>query len=170
MTGHAARIFPPRRITLPPTFKAVELSRVMWISDGSDHEHFVALRPEAAVKVNNCEQGKCDWVMPARSESALRDATKAVPSAEKLTEDKVGGGNGWTCDNTEHDCPWEYNMWYSDADAPLSVVMTLTVPVLTVVAAPTDAYNGINADVEVREKLPGMRLLTATPSLALKAI
>ena len=61
-------------------------------------------------------------------------------------------------------------MWYSDADAPLNVVMTLTIPVLTVVAAPTDAYNGINADVEVNEKLPGMRLLTATPSLALKTI
>ena len=108
--------------------------------------------------------------MPARSESALRDATKAVPSAEKLTEDKVGGGNGWTCDSTANVCPWGYTTWYSDLDAPLSVVTTLTVPEFVVVAVPMDAYNGINGDVEVNEKLPGMRLLTAPFSLALTAM
>ena len=53
LTGHAARMLPPRRVTLPPTSRAVELSRVMWMSDGSVHEHLVALRPYAAVKVNN---------------------------------------------------------------------------------------------------------------------
>ena len=107
--------------------------------------------------------------MPARSESALRDATKAVPSAEKLTDDKIGGGNGWTFDNTSNDFPTGYTTWYSAFDGPLSVVTTVTLPVLTVVAVPTDAYNGINADVEVNEKLPGMRLLT-TPPLVLTAI
>ena len=39
-------------------------------------------------------------------------------------------------------------------------------PVLTVESVPTDAYNGINPDVEVNEKLPGMRLLT-TAALSL---
>ena len=32
--------------------------------------------------------------MPAISEAAVRAAIKAVPSEEKLTDDKVGGGNG----------------------------------------------------------------------------
>ena len=104
--------------------------------------------------------------MPARSESALRDATKAVPSAENLMESRDGGGNGWTCDNTVNDCPKGYTTWYSDTDAPLKTAVTLTVPVLAVVVEPTDAYNGINPDVEVNEKLPaGMRLLT-TPTLS----
>jgi len=108
-------------------------------------------------------------VIPARSEFVLRDAIKAVPSGEKLTEDKVGGGSGWMRDSTVNVCPWGYTTRYSDADAPRIVVMTLTVPVLTVVAVLTDAYNGINADVEVTVKLPGMRLLTAPLLFALTA-
>ena len=112
LAGQAARIFPPWRVTLSPTSKAVELSRVMWTSEGFVHEHFVALRPEAAVKVNNIKHEKCAWVMPARSEFALKDATKPVPSGEKLTEDKAGGGNGWMCDSTVNVCPWGYTTWY----------------------------------------------------------
>ena len=108
--------------------------------------------------------------MPARSEFALKDATKPVPSGEKLTEDKVGGGNGWMRDSTVNVCPWGYTTWYSDLDAPLNVILTLTVPALTVVAVPTDAYNGINAEVEVNEKLPGMRRLTTPPTLTLIAM
>ena len=104
--------------------------------------------------------------MPARSESALRDATKAVPSAEKRTESRDGGGNASTFDSTVNVCPRGYTTWYSYEDAPLSLVVTVTVPVLTVVAVPMDAYNGINPDVEVTEKSPGMRLLT-TPVLSL---
>ena len=64
------------------------------------------------------------------------------------------------------DCPREYTTSYSDADVPLSVIAMLTVPVFAVVAVPTDAYNGINGDVEVNEKFPGMRLL-AVPILLL---
>ena len=42
---------------------------------------------------------------------------------------------------------------------------------LIVVPVPMDAYNGINADVEVIEKLPGMRLLMdPVLSVALTAI
>ena len=96
--------------------------------------------------------------MPARSESALRDATKAVPSAEKRTESRDGGGNGCAFGITVNVCPKGYTTtWYSSADDPLSVAVTVTVPVLTVVAVPMDAYNGINPDVEVTEKSPGMR-------------
>ena len=108
--------------------------------------------------------------MPARSEFALRDATKPVPSGEKLTEDKVGGGNGWMRDSTVNVCPWGYTTWYSDLDAPLNVILTLTGPSLTVVAVPTDAYKGSNAEVEVNEKLPGMRLLMAPAPLVLMAM
>ena len=58
LAGQAARIFPPWRVTLSPTSRAVELSRVTWMSDGFVHEHFVALRPEAAVKLNKEKQEK----------------------------------------------------------------------------------------------------------------
>ena len=107
--------------------------------------------------------------MPARSEFALNDAIKPVPSGEKLTESRDGGGNGWMRDSTVNVCPWGYTTWYSDVYTPLNVVMNLTVPALAVVAVPTDVYNGINAEVEVNEKLPGMRLVTTPPTLALIA-
>ena len=45
------------------------------------------------------------------------------------------------------------------------MIIALTEPVLTVVEVPTDAYNGSNAEVEVNEKFPGMRLLTVPVSL-----
>ena len=41
---------------------------------------------------------------------------------------------------------------------------------MTVVEEPMDAYNGINGEVEVTEKLPGMSLLTAPFPLALTAM
>ena len=40
---------------------------------------------------------------------------------------------------------------------------------MTVVVVPTDAYNGSNAEVEVNEKLPGMRVLTTPPTMTLIA-
>ena len=45
--------------------------------------------------------------------------------------------------------------------------MTLPPELTVVVAVPMDAYNVINGDAEVNEKLPWMRLLTAPFSLAL---
>ena len=72
--------------------------------------------------------------------------------------------------STVNVCPWGNTTRYSETDTPLSVTITVTMPVLAVVAVPTDPYNGINADVEVNEKLPGTRLLTVPPLLALIAI
>ena len=98
--------------------------------------------------------------MPARLESAVKDATKAVPSGEKLTDTRDGGGNGSVVERTPNDCPWVYSTSYSDAASPLNVTTASMMPVLTVVSVPMEAYEGINGDSADTEKLPGIRLLT----------